>query len=132
MTGLDTNVILRFLIDDDPVQSKMARNVFAQFREEEPGFVSLVVLAELSWVLTKSYGFDRNGVADIIEDLLSSTQLIVEKANIVHLALDVFQAGKEVGFADALIAEVCRDAGASRTLTFDRGAATERGMTLVG
>lgn len=132
MTGLDTNVILRFLIDDDPVQSRMARDVFTEFSEEEPGFVSLVVLAELSWVLVKSYRFDRNGVAEVIDDLLSSTQLTVEKADIVHRALDVFQAGKAVGFPDALIAEVCRDAGASRTLTFDRGAAAEGGMTLVG
>lgn len=131
MIGLDTNVIVRFLTQDDEVQSRLASRLFARLSREEPGFVSLVVLAEVGWVLARAYKASRPEMSTAVEGLLRSAELKVENAEAAWRALGVYQASKSAEFADALIAEIAALEGVSRTLTFDRGAASEAGMTLL-
>lgn len=131
MIGLDTNVIVRFLAQDDDVQSPLASRLFARLSRAEPGFVSLVVLAEVSWVLARAYKITRTDLAEAIEGLLRSAEIRIENAEAAWRALGVYQSSKSAEFADALIAEAAALAGAERTMTFDRGAAAEAGMTLL-
>jgi predicted nucleic-acid-binding protein len=131
LIGLDTNVIVRFLAQDDEVQSRLATRLFARLTREEPGFVSLVVLAEVSWVLARAYKASRAELADAIEGLLRSAEIRIENAEAAWRALGAYQASKSAEFADALIAEIAALAGVTRTMTFDRGAAAEAGMALL-
>ena len=131
MIGLDTNVIVRFLAQDDPVQSPLAARLFNRLSPDEPGFISLVVLAEVSWVLARAYKTTRAELAGAIEGLMRSAEIRVEKAEAAWRALGAYQSSKSAEFADALIAEIAALQGATRTVTFDRRAAAETGMTLL-
>lgn len=131
MTGLDTNVVIRFLVQDDDIQSPIATRAFSRLTKDQPGFISAVVLAEISWVLARAYKAPREDIARAIEGLLRSAELIVENAEAAYRALGLYMASTSVDFADALIAETARLAGAGETLTFDRNAAKEAGMRLL-
>lgn len=131
MIGLDTNVIVRFLVQDDEVQSPLAARLFSRLSRDNPGFVSLVVLAEVSWVLARAYKASRAELSTAIEGLLRSAELKIENAEAAWRALGVYQASKSAEFADALIAEIAALEGVTQTLTFDRRAAGEAGMTLL-
>ena len=131
MTGLDTNVVIRFLVQDDPTQSAAATRAFSRLTKDQPGFITAVVLAEISWVLARAYKAPREDIARVLEGLLRSAELIVENAEAAYRALGVYMASSSADFADALIAETASLAGASETVTFDRNAAKEAGMRLL-
>lgn len=131
MTGLDTNVVIRFLVKDDAAQSAAATRVISRLTKDRPGFISAVVLAEISWVLARAYKAPREDIARVIEGLLRSAELIVENAEAAYRALGVYMASSTADFADALITETASLAGASETVTFDRNAAKEAGMRLL-
>lgn len=128
MIGLDTNVLVRFLTQDEPRQSRIATQLIGSLTEEEPGFVSSVVLAEIAWVLERAYGAPRDKIAEAVEGLLRSREVVVENASAAFRALTVYERGRRVQFADALIAEASALAGADRTVTFDARAADETRM----
>ena len=129
MIGLDTNVIVRYLIEDDPAQARAAAKMIDSLSEENPGFLSLVVMAELVWVLEASYGFEKNEIVKVIENLLRSEELIVEQTELVAQALRIFRVNR-AGFTDCLI-ERCGDAAQCHyTATFDKHAAAA-GMRLL-
>ena len=130
MTGLDTNVLVRYVMQDDARQSPRATRLIESLSAEEPGFVPVVTLVELTWVLSGSYGLDRAQVAQVLESLLRSKELVVDRAELVAQALKRFiSAGAD--FVDALIERIAADAGCPATMTFDAGAAKSAGMTLV-
>ncbi len=131
MIGLDTNVIVRFLAQDDEVQSPLAARLVSRLSRDSPGFVSLVVLAEVSWVLARAYKSPRAELSAAIEGLLRSAELKIENAEAAWRALGVYQASRSAEFADALIAEIAALEGVTQTLTFDRRAASEAGMKLL-
>ncbi len=131
MIGLDTNVVIRFLAQDDRAQSAIASRLMSRLTAESPGFISSVVLAEISWVLLRRYRLSREELAETLRDLLETAELIVENAEAAYRALAVYKAGGEVDFADALIAETAALAGAQATVTLDRAAASEAGMQLL-
>jgi predicted nucleic-acid-binding protein len=130
--GLDTNVVIRFLAQDDDLQSPLATRFFSRLSRERPGFVSSVVLAEISWVLARSYKASRNDIAKAVEGLLRSAELVVENADAAYRALAVYRASQSAEFADALIAQTADLAGADETVTFDQNAAASLGMRLLG
>ena len=132
MIGLDTNVLVRYLVQDDPAQSAIASKVIDGLSQDDPGFISSVVLAETSWVLAISYKLGREDIADAIEALLRSHDLVFENAEAKYRALSVYRDGRAVDFADTLIAETAKLSGARETVTFDRKAARESGMRLLG
>lgn len=129
MIGLDTNILVRFLMVDDPAQSARAARVMETLSEEEPGFVSVVVLAETVWVLDRFYRQDRATIADVVQELLSSDSLALEHSAAVAWALGATR-DQGADFADALIGAIAAEAGCERTLTFDRRAARLPGFTL--
>jgi predicted nucleic-acid-binding protein len=130
MIGLDTNVLVRYIMQDDAKQSPKATRLIESLTPEQPGFVPLVAVVELVWVLSASYALSRAQVAQALELLLRGKELIVEKADGVLLAVRRFQAGG-ADFADCLIQASASAAGCSATMTFDAGAVKAAGMTLV-
>ena len=121
MIGLDTNVLVRFLVLDDRAQSARATQIMEALSEADPGFVSAVVLAETVWVLERSYRQDRATIARVVQELLSADGLVLEHPEAVAIAMSsVRDAGAD--FADALIGAIAAEVGCTRTLTFDRGA----------
>lgn len=131
MIGLDTNVVVRYLAQDDPKQSAAATRVFERvLSADNPGFVSAVVLCELAWVLAECYAADRARIRAAIEGLLASRQLSVEAPDLVRRALRAW-GESAADFADALIGEVARASGADKTVTFDRDASRLPGFELL-
>jgi predicted nucleic-acid-binding protein len=131
MTGLDTNVIVRYLTQDDPLQSPLARQFIEDWlTEEDPGFISLVATVETVWVLQSSYGFGDEEIAAAIERLLQADVLVVENEQEVFTAMIALKEGYG-SFADALIGALGAKAGCSRTLTFDRKALRLPGFELL-
>ena len=130
MIGLDTNVLVRFLTFDDPKQSSRAAQIIEhELSEDAPGFVSVVVLTELSWVLASRYGRGRAAIAETMRGLLRLDCLQFEHPRAVATAVAA-AAESNADFADALIGAIAAEAGCERTLTFDRRAARLSGFVL--
>jgi predicted nucleic-acid-binding protein len=128
--GLDTNVIVRYLTHDEPTQTVAAVRLMDSLSSDSPGFLSLIVIAELVWVLEGSYRFKKNEIEQVLETLLRSKELAVERAEIVMHALRKFNAG-DADFADCLIERCGHAAECQYTVTFDRNAAKGAGMKLL-
>jgi predicted nucleic-acid-binding protein len=131
MTGLDTNVLVRYIMQDDAKQAATANRLVEALTPESPGFVPLVSVVELAWVLSGAYGLDRTQLVEAFEALLRTKEIVVDRAETVWKALRVFR-GANADFADCLIERSASAAGCTRTMTFDRHAAKSCGMTLVG
>ena len=122
MIGFDTNVIVRYLTQDDPVQSPKATELIERgLTEEEPGFVSVVAMAETAWVLERVYGRTAEEIAAVIERMLEVEVLVVESEQEVFTAMIAVKEGRG-SFADALIGALGAKAGCSHTVTFDQKA----------
>ena len=130
MIGLDTNVLVRYIMQDDAKKSLKATKLMESLTVDEPGFVSLVSVFELGWVLSSSYDLDREQVARALELLLRTKTVVVDRADEVTKALRMFKASS-ADFADCLIERTAASAGCGRTMTFDVGAAKSSGMTLI-
>lgn len=131
MTGLDTNVLVRFLVQDDAAQAKAALDLMATFTEAEPGFICREVLIELVWVLERAYELPRPDVSQVLDGLMEARELVIEAADRVAIAVDRYRKGGP-GFADQMIALAGQGAGCQATVTFDRKAAVLPGMSLLG
>ena len=129
MIGLDTNVVVRYLVQDEPDQSARASEVIDVLTESEPGFLSLVTIVELYWVLRRAYKVSTARCSEMIEGLLDARELRVDQDSIVRAALIASIDGPD--FADAVIAELGRVAGCTHTVTFDRHAARSSEMRLL-
>ena len=130
MIGLDTNVLVRYIMQDEAKQSAKATKLVESLSAQTPGFITLVSVVELVWVLSSSYGLSREQVAQALEVILRARQLVVDQAEHVVRALRVFSAGK-ADFADCLIGRIAASAGCAQTMTFDTAAAKTAGMTLI-
>jgi len=128
--GLDTNVMVRYIMQDDIKQSPLATRIVESFTAESPGFLPLVAIVELAWVLSSAYELNRSQIIEAFEALLRTKELVVERGETVWKGLRLSQrAGGD--FADCLIACSAEAAGCAKTITFDRSAAKNGGMTLV-
>ena len=130
MIGLDTNIVVRYLTHDDPAQTAAATKVIESFSQDFPGFLSLIVIAELVWVLETSYRFKKNEVERVLDTLLRSKELVIERSEIAAQALRTFSASR-ADFVDCLIERCSHAAECQYTLTFDRSAAGTAGMKLL-
>ena len=130
-TGLDTNVLVRFLVQDDLEQGRAAKDLIATFTEEKVGFVCREVLIELVWVLERAYDLQRVDIARALDGLLEARELVVEVPDRVAIALDRYRKGGP-GFADQMIALAGQGTGCQETATFDRKASGLPGMWLLG
>jgi predicted nucleic-acid-binding protein len=125
--GVDTNVLLRHLVNDDPQQSPAATRFLAERGPEDPAFVSTAVLLELIWSLRRSYRLPNDDVSRIIESLLRSRDIVVQDAGAVRRALWDSR-DEQADIADAVIAHAAIDAGCDGIVTFDRRAQRLPGM----
>ncbi|MEY4318026.1 MAG: hypothetical protein RI902_1834 [Pseudomonadota bacterium] len=130
MIGLDTNVLVRYIMQDDAKQSSKASALIESLDADHPGFISLVTVVELYWVLTTCYDLTGSQVKEALESLLRAKQIVVDRADQVLRALRVFDGGK-ADFADCLIERTASGAGCSEIMTFDARAAKHAGMTLI-
>ena len=130
MIGLDTNVLVRYIMQDDAKQSSLATRLVESLSTDSPGFVPLVCAVELAWVLSSAYELDRAQLFAAFEGLLRTKEIVLERAETVWKALRVFESGS-ADFADCLIERSAASAGCDQTMTFDRGAAKACGMTLI-
>ena len=123
MIGLDTNIVLRYLLQDDPEQTRQANQIIdRQLSEQNPGFISLVTVLEIVWVLRSLLKQTPSQIATHIEHLLAADSLEVQNEQQVFEA--AFALKRDTGeFEDALIGALNAWAGCSSTLTFDRKAA---------
>jgi predicted nucleic-acid-binding protein len=130
MIGLDTNVLVRYLTQDDPAQAALATRVIEQeLTEDAPGFVGLVALVETIWVLERLYRASADEIRGIVNDLLGCRNIVVENRDVVARALAT-SAKNPCGFADAIVAASASNAGCTKIVSFDRKA-VRAGMTLV-
>jgi len=128
--GIDTNVLVRYIAQDDAVQSARATKLLEkECSPATPGFVGLVVLLELVWVSESCYGASRGEVANIVRRILSIRQLVVQEAETAWKALRLFESSK-ADFADCLVERMATAAGCTTVMTFDKAAA-RAGMTLL-
>lgn len=130
MIGLDTNVLVRYIMQDEPKQSAKATKLIESLDVDSPGFITMVSVVELYWVLTSSYELTGDQAAQALESIIRTKQLLVERADLVMRALRVYGAGK-ADFPDCLIERSASSAGCSQTMTFDVRAAKHAGMTLI-
>ena len=131
MIGLDTNVVVRYLAQDEPRQAAAAARLMEQtLSVDNPGFISIVTLCEIAWVLADCYAADRARVQAVVEALLGTRQVIVESPEVVWKALRAWQASA-ADLSDALIGEVAAARGAANTVTFDKAAARLPGFELL-
>lgn len=130
MIGLDTNVLVRYIMQDDPKQSLKASTLIESLDSDNPGFITLISIVELYWVLTSCYDLRGQQVKQVLEVLLRTKQIIVDRADQVLRALRVFEDGK-ADFADCLIERIASAAGCTQTVTFDIDASKHAGMTLI-
>ncbi|MCE2723568.1 MAG: PIN domain-containing protein [Burkholderiales bacterium] len=129
MTGIHTNVLVRYLTQDDPVQSPIAtRFIEKNCTAESPGFIPVLVLVELVWVLQSHYGASRDEIIKVVTTLLQTRQLAVDAADLVWQAVRLYQSS-DAGFADCLIERQCHAVGIG-VVTFDKSAA-KAGMALL-
>ena len=131
MIALDTNVLVRYLVNDDPPQAEAARALLAELTSERPGFVCREVAVELAWVLERAYGFPRDRVAAVLEELVATEELRFEAAGDVVRAADGYRRGG-AGFSDRMIAAAARRHGVGALYTFDRQVAQLQGAVLLG
>jgi predicted nucleic-acid-binding protein len=130
MIGLDTNILIRYLTQDHPVQSRKATEIIEQhLSPTKPGFVSVVTMVEAVWVLDRAYGLTARQIATTVERVLQVDVFVIENEQEVYSAMVAVKQGRG-SFADALIAELGSRAGCTHTLTFDKKAARLPGFTL--
>ena len=125
MTGIDTNVLVRYIVQDDPVQSDLATVFIDQLTDSDPGLIELIVLIELTWVLTSAYRCAKSDVVRVLEQVLITNCFDIEQSDIAWKALRLYKDGA-ADFSDYCIANINQSRGASHTVTFDRKAAKFR------
>lgn len=124
MIGLDTNVVIRYLTQDDQKQSAVANRIIEQeLTEKNQGYITLISLIEITWVLESCYEQTKEDIINVLDLLLTIKQISIEKTDLVYLALKRFRTGT-ADFSDALITMVCEDAGCKRVVSFDKKAVT--------
>ncbi len=127
MVALDTNVVVRILVGDDPVQTKKAERAFVEHAAGDGIFISLVVLAEVAWVLRAAYEWERPIIHGRLDRFVRTRGVSFEDLELVQAALEEYASGK-AELADCLIVGKARSAGAT-LLTFDRRLARLPGVT---
>lgn len=127
MIGLDTNVLVRYVAQDDPVQSAKASTLIESFSTASPGFIAMFSVVELVWVLQSSYKTNKADIISVLETLLRTKELKVERAEVIWQALRRFNQAN-ADFADCLIERCAHAADCDYTVTFDSKAAKTAGM----
>ncbi len=133
MPGVDTNVLVRWLVADDALQVRQVQRIFREaVASGQQMFVPISVSLELEWVLRARYGFDRASVAQTFIALLEARELQFQDEAAIERALHLFRHPPSADFADCLHAALCAIAAQSPLLTFDAAAARLEGVKRIG
>lgn len=130
MIGLDTNVLVRYIMQDDVRQSSLATKLVEGLSVDAPGFITLVSVIELTWVLESAFELNRSQIVEVVQRIMSVDVFKVDRVGIVASALRIY-ANSKADFADCLIERISAHAGCAQTMTFDRHAAKTGGMILI-
>jgi predicted nucleic-acid-binding protein len=130
MVTFDTNVVLRIVVRDDPLQCARAEGVWRPALAGEGVFLTTTVLVEIAWVLRTAFKFDRATIASKLQHLIDSRGVTVENDPVVRYAVERYKRGP-ADFSDWLILASARSANALPVLTFDRRFACDEGVDLV-
>jgi predicted nucleic-acid-binding protein len=128
--GLDTNILVRHIAQDDTKQSALASALIAGLSIESPGFITIVSLVELVWVMQSCYESTRAEMVLILDAIIRTREFLIENPDTVFKAIMRFS-GSKADFADCLIERSATKAGCVRTVTFDKAAAKFSGMELL-
>lgn len=131
MIALDTNVIVRYLVNDDAEQAEAAQALLEGLTADRQGFVCREVAIEVVWVLERFYQFTRARIADVLVELIATDSLVVEAADDIARAAIVYRDQGGVGFADLMILLAAARSGALPLYTFDRKLSRMEGVFLV-
>jgi len=125
MIGLDTNVLVRYIVQDEERQASIATEAVEACSVETPGWISTIVLCETIWVLSRAYDYEKATIRAVLERILLASELVVEQQAQAWSALHDFARGN-ADFSDYLIAHMNQAAGCEYTITFDRKASSHR------
>ncbi len=129
MIGLDTNILIRLLVRDDPGQTALAERLLQEASDAgEPCYISDPVLCEMEWVLESCYRAKRGDILSAMQELLAGDLFAFEDREILHQAIEKYQDGK-ADFSDCLIGAKARSRGARTTYTFERILTEAQGFT---
>lgn len=128
MIGIDTNILLRAIADDDGAHSPKAREFLLARTADDPAVVNAVVLAEMVWALRAKFKADREEIVSILDDIVGNPAFVILGRESVLVALQDYREGLG-GFTDVLIAQLNVAAGCATTMTFDKGAPAQSGFT---
>ena len=128
MIALDTNVLVRFLVEDDAKQSRRAAALIERCAAEgEAMFLSDIVLVETCWVLERAYGFSRSEISGVLRALSTARQMAFCSSDRFSRALRAYEKGR-AGFADYMVFEQAKESGCARVATFDKVLLKEPGF----
>lgn len=130
MKGIDTNVLVRYIVQDDPVQSAQASQFIESDDSEESIYINGIVLCELVWVLESAYGYPRKSIAKVIEQILKTRQFRIHEPDILWQSLSGYK-NDGADFADHYISHLNHINGCEYTVTFDKKAAKLKYFKLV-
>ncbi|HEY5239586.1 MAG TPA: type II toxin-antitoxin system VapC family toxin [Rhizomicrobium sp.] len=131
MHGLDTNVLVRFLLRDDPLQASAAKSAIDRaIAAGEPLLIGLLTILETEWVLRARAGLDKLAIVGVFKQLLEARDLLFENEGVLEHALYVFE-NSNADFADCLMMARYQDLGCAAMLTFDARAAKIPGCELL-
>ncbi len=122
MTGIDSNVLIRFIVRDDEDQFLKAQELLVQGSSSaNPCYVCDIAIAEMIWVLTRRYRIPAATLIDFIKDLVAANNIVIESSEQLRRALDAWKSSG-ADLADCFIGELNKKAGCTKTVTFDKGA----------
>ena len=127
MIGLDTNVLVRYIAQDDPKQSALASKLIDGLTIDNPGFITIVTVVELVWVLQSCYKSTKVEIVNVLNALIASKEMIVENTETLIRAIRIFSLSK-ADFSDCLIERSADKAGCEYSVTFDIGAIKHAGF----
>ena len=131
MIGLDTNVLVRYLAQDDPTQGALAEEFIETVCSEKfPAFINHIVLCETVWVLERCYHVEKATLTIILEKILKTEQFKIQNIDMVWRALKEFKKSA-ADFADCLLAQCNLGNGCEHTVTFDKKASVTLGYQLL-
>lgn len=131
MPALDTNVLVRYIVQDDLDQWAAAQRLIRRCVSEQLTlFVPITVTLELEWVLRSNFGFKKGEIIGALSDLLSAAELTLESERALELALDLYRGGS-ADFADCVHIALAAQAGEQPLWTFDKGAAKVAGAQML-
>ncbi len=121
MNAIDTNVLVRYIVQDDALQASLATKLIESFDEKNPVLINHLVLCETLWVLTYTYKYTREELVPLLKQILSTSNFEIPQTSLVWKAIYNYESGT-ADFSDCLICQTNSHLGASTTWTFDKNA----------